>query len=234
MIICFLDTETTGFSEVYNDLIQLSAIIYDTTTREEIETFDEYIRPRTSIPKEITELTGITNKDVENGMSNPEVLRMFWAWCEIHNVDLLAGHNIAAFDQRFLYKKSDMLHIEHKNYPLLDTIKIARDLKKRKICKFDKVNQPAIAKYFNIEYDAHNSLNDVRALIKIYYKFLELGVNEMYKKNNFNSLTTEELIKRKQELEKKIASMQVIDTNSIFDELAAINFCLGERDGKTQ
>ena len=171
-IYCFLDTETTGFSADYNDLIQIAAIIYDTDTKEEIETFDEYIKPREPIPKNITELTGITNLQVKDAPPIWEVLPMFWKWCEKYNVDTLLAHN-AAFDMRFLDGKSKLLKIPHKEYNVIDTMKIARDLKKKKIFAFEKVNQPYLADFFGINYQAHNALEDVRTLIKLYYKFAE-------------------------------------------------------------
>lgn len=54
-----IDVETTGFSPILNELIEISAIKYN--GREKLETFTTLIKPENPIPLNITVLTGISN-----------------------------------------------------------------------------------------------------------------------------------------------------------------------------
>lgn len=175
MIACFLDLETTGFDRDHCDIIQVAGLIYNMETGEEIEGFDEFVKPRGPIPRAIIDLTGITNMDVINAKPIWEVLKEFWSWLEAHNVEVLIGHNIDTFDMSFLNNKSKAFNVAHKTYPTIDTIKMARKMKKER--GWTAVNQPYLAQYFGIKYDAHNAFNDIRCLVQIYQKMINLTKN---------------------------------------------------------
>ena len=69
MKLLFFDLETTGFSREHNDIIELAGILVDSETKEKIDEFHEYIKPRQRISSTTTDLTGITNAMVANKMS---------------------------------------------------------------------------------------------------------------------------------------------------------------------
>ena len=64
-----LDTETTGFDFATEKIIELGMIFFEFSSDDRIfkiiKEFDQFEDPRKPIPKEITELTGITDQDVK-------------------------------------------------------------------------------------------------------------------------------------------------------------------------
>lgn len=73
----FIDIETTGFSREWCFIIEMAAVIYNEETQKSEDEFQEYIRPKGTIPAKITDLTGITNAMVQNARSEREVLMDF-------------------------------------------------------------------------------------------------------------------------------------------------------------
>ena len=92
-----LDIETTGLSPSKDDIIQLSAIQYD-TTGSPICCFNSYINPLVPISDRISEITGITNNDLRNAPTAGQIEEEFLAFI---GENLLVGYNVT-FDLRFL------------------------------------------------------------------------------------------------------------------------------------
>lgn len=167
----FFDLETTGFSREHNDIIEIAGILVDSETQQIIDSFHEYVKPRQRIPAKITELTGITNDMVRYAMSMWDAIPMFYAWCEQVGVDVFVGHNIDTFDMGFMRTKSTIYKVTNfKEYPTIDTLKLAKKLVKEKKISVDDCKQPTLGKYFGIGYVAHSAINDVTALKDIYFK----------------------------------------------------------------
>ena len=175
MKLLFFDLETTGFSREHNDIIELAGILVDSETKEKIDEFHEYIKPRQPISRVITDLTGITNSMVQNKLNTWDVLPMFYVWCKEVGVDVFVGHNIDAFDMGFMRAKAQIYNVTNfREYPTIDTLKIAKKLNKEGKIHTTDNKQPTLGEYFGIEYDAHSAINDVVALKDIYFKMLEL------------------------------------------------------------
>ena len=118
-----VDIETTGHSVSKGDrIIQIGAAIIE--GGEIVETFSSFVNPNTQIPIFIEELTGISDKEVENAPSFRELIPTILTLLEgksfvAHNVD---------FDRSFLQKQ-----LEHEGYsfpkiPSFDTVELARIL----------------------------------------------------------------------------------------------------------
>lgn len=175
MNILFFDIETTGFSKEHNSIIELAGIVVDSETQETVDTFHEYIKPRDRITSQITQLTGITEAQVKNCPEIWEILPQWYLWLRENEVELAIGHNCDVFDKKFLDTKAKTYNI--KNYfdvPTFDTLKYARQLSKEGKIVTVNCRQPTLAEFFNIEYKAHNALQDALALKQIYFKMLEL------------------------------------------------------------
>ena len=172
----FLDIETTGFSRQWNDIIEIAAIVIDTTNGLDIDSFHEYIKPRSKINSQITELTGITNKMVENCRSECSVLMDFSEWVYFVKPTAIIGHNCKSFDLNFIKAKCDHYGIawDTNKINIIDTLALARDMNKQGQISTSDCKQPTLAKYFGIDYVAHSALEDVKALIKIYDKMTHL------------------------------------------------------------
>ncbi len=93
-----LDIETTGLSPVYCEIIEIGAV--RVRNGEVTEQFEALIRPEEPISGFITNLTGITNEELERNGRQPDiVLSEFF---DFIGAALLVGQNVN-FDINFLY-----------------------------------------------------------------------------------------------------------------------------------
>jgi DNA polymerase III alpha subunit (gram-positive type) len=178
MKLMFLDIETTGFDKRWDFIIELAAIIYDTTVQREIQEFHEYIKPGKNIPEKIVELTGITNRQVNSCRTERDVLRDFVEFVAIHKPDAIVAHNGEQFDVPFIKSKTEFYFFPIPDLPVIDTLKLARDLKPN-VTDLTAQGRPSykqtsLAKFYGIEYQAHSAIFDVKALIHIYFKMKEV------------------------------------------------------------
>lgn len=174
MRLLFLDIETTGFSSQYDCIIEIAGIIYNTETKEEESMFHSYIKPRKRIPIHISQITGITDQTVINSRGEKEVLQDFFEFIREENPDKYVGHNLDAFDMRWLKDKANTYELNILEKETIDTLKVARKKKVPTSMKTARGNpsysQESIAGAYGIVYDAHSAKADVEALIKIFNK----------------------------------------------------------------
>lgn len=174
MKLLFLDIETTGFSREWNEIIELAAILYDTEKQETIDSFHQYAKPAKGVPANITEITGITNEQLKNSPSEKEMMLDFCNWCDDIVCDGIVGHNCKAFDLQFIDAKCNRYHYNWMKSPnIIDTLSLARQMKKSGLLNLANLKQTTLAEHFNITYQAHSALEDVKALILIYNKMID-------------------------------------------------------------
>lgn len=94
--IVILDTETTGLSSQENELIEISAAVL--SGRQVVDRFDTFVHPSKPIPREITELTAITNADVAHAPDSRTAVAQLAEFVAGRPV---VAHN-AAFDRAFI------------------------------------------------------------------------------------------------------------------------------------
>lgn len=195
MVLAFYDIETTGFSREHNDIIEISAVAWDSVTEQELDTFTTYINPMGPIPAQITELTGISAAKVAGAPRYWEIVPQFFAWLKNWGVERMCGYNSDVFDWPFINAQIDRYKLRDKfkfdDVPQLDLIKVVREMEKKgqlalkDFCKNEmglsklSVKQTIVAAYFGITYDAHDSLNDCRALKDIYLHLRNINFNLM-------------------------------------------------------
>ena len=173
----FLDLETTGFSRQWDYIIEIAAILCDDNYNI-IDSFHEYIKPNKKIPDKIVELTGISNDDVRFCRDERSVLMDFNEWATLSEAKSIIAHNGKAFDFDFIQKKNDYYKYSNNwilNANIEDTLSIARQLNKQGKINIPNFQQPTLATYFNIQYNAHSAIEDVKALIQIYKNFNNLN-----------------------------------------------------------
>lgn len=85
---CVIDFEATceqnHFSDYKHEIIEFPAVLVDTRTLETVDEFHEYCRPQVhpKLSSFCTELTGITQSQVDGALLFHEVLKKFEAWLE--------------------------------------------------------------------------------------------------------------------------------------------------------
>lgn len=117
-----LDIETTGFSPIGDDIIEVGAVRY--RNGEIGESFQRFVRPAKPIPEEVQKLTNITPAMVVSAPSPEVSLREFF---DFIGDAIIVAHN-AQFDYSFLrYHRQKYLGEEFTN-PVMDTLILGRSL----------------------------------------------------------------------------------------------------------
>ena len=91
-----VDVETTGFSAMKDDIIEIGAV--KICNGEVVDRLSILVNPDKDIPKFIEELTGISNEMVSDA---PDIKEAFREFCKFAGDNILVAHN-ANFDIRFL------------------------------------------------------------------------------------------------------------------------------------
>ena len=163
------DIETTGLDVSSDEITEIGAVkIVDGQIKEK---FASFVKPTKSIPKEVTELTGITNEMVEDAPDAEFVLQEFY---EFSKDAILCGHNIIGFDLKIVKRMGNEYGIDFDN-EVLDTLNLAR-VSHLLVSNF---KLGTIVKYLGLTLEgAHRAWNDAYATAEVLLKLCE-------KNNNF-------------------------------------------------
>lgn len=135
------DVETTGFSNVYDTIIELAAV--KIINGQVVDTFERFSNPHRPLTAKIIELTHITDDMLVNAPEIEDVIREFH---EFIGDAIVVAHN-ASFDLGFLYvayKKAGLGHVTH---PGIDTVELSRLVNPGQKAH----NLKALTKKYNIE-----------------------------------------------------------------------------------
>jgi len=156
------DIETTGLSPLNEEITEIAAVRI--TNMEMGETFHTYVNPQKPIPLEITRLTGISDKTVENAPTIDTVLPQFLDFC---GDDPLVAHN-ASFDMSFIKSACRRFDID-KSFVSIDTLEISRIL----MPELSKHKLDSVAKGLGLgNFDHHRASEDTAVLARIFIEFL--------------------------------------------------------------
>jgi DNA polymerase III subunit alpha, Gram-positive type len=140
------DVETTGFSNVYDTIIELAAV--KIKNGEVIDRFERFANPHRQLTAKIIELTHITDDMLVNAPEIEDVIREFH---DFIGDSIVVAHN-ASFDLGFLYvayKKAGLAHVTH---PGIDTVELSRLVNP----EMKAHNLKALTKRYNIELTQHH------------------------------------------------------------------------------
>ena len=164
--IVFLDTEATVLNIDTDEIIQIAA---SKTTDGNNKIFNNYINPKTKIPRDVVKLTKITDEKVKDAPFIDESLDKFKEF--IGDTKIVVAHNID-FDKEILVKYSKGKFLEDKIW--IDTVDLAKMilpfLKNHKLI--------TIAKAFNLSLPSHDALDDVKSTEEI-FKILLAGILDL-------------------------------------------------------
>lgn len=147
-----IDTETTGLKASSERIIQLTAAKY--VDWQPVEVWNTYIDPKREIPKEASDINGITDDMVKGKPTIKQVAKSFTEFVSDWDV---VGYNLP-FDYKFLYAEGiDLTEQKRKYY---DVLSLAKKVYKTDLTSFTLSD---VAEYNKIFFDAHNSLNDCYA-----------------------------------------------------------------------
>lgn len=158
MKLVFFDLETTGLNRD-DEVIEIGAIkVVDT---EIVGTFSTLVKPSKPLPRFITNLTGITQEDVNGAQDGNYVRKTFKSFIEDA---ILVAHN-ASFDKLFLEK---FLGETVKN-SVIDTLELSR----LAFPEFSSHSLESLVSVLNIKKEkSHRAYNDAMMLYELFKKIL--------------------------------------------------------------
>ncbi len=162
-----VDLETTGLNPKTDRIIEIGMV----KVREGkiVDQFSSLINPRQQLEERIEQITGITQKELENKPLQKEILPQILEFLE---EDVLLGHRVL-FDYSFLKRAftNEKIPFERKG---IDTLKIARKV----VRDCESKSLPKLCNHYGIEYHPHRALSDALATIELYRKLSELYYEE--------------------------------------------------------
>lgn len=154
------DLETTGLDATKEEIIEIGACKIVNGRID--ETFSTFVKPSKHIPKEITELTGITDDMVKDAPTINYVMPDFYKFCD--NAIIVAQNT--AFDMSFIHNISKKLsyNFAHKT---MDTMEMAR----QKLPGLKNYKLGTIVEKLGIVLEnAHRAIHDATATAKVFLK----------------------------------------------------------------
>ena len=158
------DIETTGFSAIYDKIIEIGAVKVEKGNI--TERFSRFVNPERPIPYRIEELTKINDSMVIDADTIETVLPEF---LEFAKDCVLVAHN-AEFDMSFIMHNATRLGYEY-DFTYADTVTLARAL----IPTIGKYKLDNVAKALNIPLENHHrAVDDAGCTARIFEKFIEM------------------------------------------------------------
>lgn len=165
------DLETTGLSEIKNEIIEIGAVRFE--TNKPVEKFHTFIKPKKKITSRITSINGITNEMVENCPTIEEVLPKF---IDFIGEDVLIAHN-SDFDMKFILHQMYIQNYKKPKNKVIDTLKLSRqkvrryDYEKDRSLKLDSYKLESLKNDFGLwEVGSHNAIDDCKVCAYVYLK----------------------------------------------------------------
>lgn len=148
-----LDLETTGLDPAKEEIIEVGAVRFD--GERELDSFATLINPGRSIPPHITELTGISDRDV---LTAPAFAAVRERLGKFVGDAVLVGHNVR-FDLGFLHRQGCL-----RRHPYIDTLELATILMPHE----PRYGLARLAERLGIEPGtAHRGLDDARTTMQL-------------------------------------------------------------------
>lgn len=161
-----VDIETTGFSPVKDNIIEIGAI--KVKNNEIISEYNELIKIDKILSPFTTKLTGITDEMLQSGKNITEVLKEFVSFTESK---IIIGHNVT-FDLGFLSYNCKKYLNYNLNNDYVDTMCMARKIVPNSI----NYKLGTLANLFNVSYEgAHRGLKDVQITYEVYNSLRKVG-----------------------------------------------------------
>ncbi|MDW7673063.1 MAG: 3'-5' exonuclease [Bacillota bacterium] len=162
------DTETTGFrADLGDEIISISGVVLEAGEITAM-VFDALVNPYRSIPRRITNLTGITNEMVASKPNILDALDQFLSFA--HDTILVAHH--AAFDLSFINHKLQKYCSTELHIPVIDTCSLAKAL----IPFLPRYDLDSLITYFDLTSSGrHTSLGDSIITAKVLKNLIDIA-----------------------------------------------------------
>lgn len=169
-----LDTETTGLSWRFCQLLEIGAVQFN-LRGEATATFEQLIDPGCSIPYAATAVHGITDEMVRGMPCIRSTMPRLLEFISQEDAVLLI-HN-ASFDLGFLRAAADLCGLRLPETPVIDTLQLCRGfLRDMRSHRLDLL----AARFCGKSHADHRALGDARVLSRIVLNIIEMhSITEM-------------------------------------------------------
>lgn len=179
------DIETTGFSPVKNNIIEIGAV--KTMRGKIVDRFSTFVNPGEHIPKNITQLTSITDEMVKD---SPSIIAVMPGFLEFCKGSVLVAHN-AGFDMSFIKQKAMDLGMEL-DVTYVDTLAMAR----AQLVNLGKFTLDSVAKALNVVLnDYHRAIDDAECTANVFLRLVEMlktqGIKDLDALQEFGKHSTD-------------------------------------------
>lgn len=162
---CVLDLETTGISPITEKITEVGII--KMRGDQIIDEFECFVNPEKPIPPKVVEITHITDEMVRNAETIDKIIPKI---IDFIGNSVLVAHN-AKFDMGFLKHNFEKYGYDF-HYTYIDTLPLARAM----FPDFKKFKLGILAEKLGITVEvAHRALDDVKTLVGVFGKMLEIA-----------------------------------------------------------
>ena len=158
------DLETTGFSPIKNQIIEIGAV--KVQDGQIVDRFSTFVNPQVPIPFEIEQLTNINDNMVIDAPLIETVLPSFMEFCKD---SVMVAHN-ADFDMSFIRANCKKLGLSCEK-TVIDTVALARVL----LPNLNRYKLDTVAKALNVSLENHHrAVDDAQCTAEILLKFMDM------------------------------------------------------------
>lgn len=117
-----IDIETTGLSPLFDEIIELAAVRVN--NGDIVDRFGTLVKPQSTIPDFIEDLTGITNEMVADAPHIEDVIEDYVSFI---SDSVIVGHNVN-FDINFIYDNYLKISDKYLSNDFVDTLRMSRHI----------------------------------------------------------------------------------------------------------
>lgn len=154
-----IDIETTGLGRSAR-IIELGAVRMRHGRK--VASFSQLVNPQIPIPAKVTQITGITDRDVKGKPTIDKALPKFYVFC---GHDTWIGHNIRRFDLPVIAREAERAGVGMPDVSFYDTLEISQTL----LPQLDRHRLLDLIRYFGIaKTERHRAADDATQTAQVF------------------------------------------------------------------
>lgn len=160
-----IDIETTGLGRSAR-IIELGAVRMRHGRK--VASFSQLVNPQIPIPAKVTQITGITDRDVRHQPTIDKALPRFYAFC---GHDTWIGHNIRRFDLPVIAREAERADVGMPDVSFYDTLEISQTL----LPQLDRHRLLDLIRYFGIaKTERHRAADDAAQTAQVFERLKQI------------------------------------------------------------
>lgn len=160
-----IDIETTGLGRSAR-IIELGAVRMRHGRK--VASFSQLVNPQIPIPAKVTQITGITDRDVKGKPTIDKALPKFYAFC---GHDTWIGHNIRRFDLPVIAREAQRVGAGMPDVSFYDTLEVSQTL----LPQLDRHRLLDLIRYFGIaKTERHRAADDAVQTARVFERLKQI------------------------------------------------------------